>query len=187
MAQKIKNFWLKLGAMFLTLYFMPLADFVMGFLGLNGSGKAYAGTLKCGTNTHECDGVSGQTLKPVEDGGPVLQCRCKTNSNMVYDVGCYEVIVGDINWDGRIELVFNAGSCYSPNACSPNGATKDCSSESRYGTSTCKDSVWGSCVYGACKSGYVMVSNTCYASCSISNGSGYEKWVSESSSSTTGV
>ncbi len=38
MAQKIKNFWLKMGAMFLTLYFMPLADFVMGFLGFRSGG-----------------------------------------------------------------------------------------------------------------------------------------------------
>ena len=78
-------------------------------------------------------------------------------------------------WNHEYEpSYFKESGCYSVNACSPNGSTKDCSTASQYCTQTCTGGVWGVKVWGNCKSGYVKINNACTAECSISNGKGYE-------------
>lgn len=162
--------------MFLTLYFMPLADFVMGFLGFRSGGAASAGTLECGRETLDCPGTANRGM----DDGEWATCECADRSK-IFTVSCHVVRGEWEDWGA-----FNKGECVSKLACSTNGATQDCSSAIANCSRTCKNNIWGSCVCTSCKNGYVMVSGTCYASCNISNGTGYEVDISESSS-TTGV
>ncbi len=178
MSQKIKNFWLKIGTMFLTLYFMPLADFIMGIFGASNSGNANAGTVYCTSTaiSASCDGVSTKTLQFDQ----TVQCTCSTNSSQVYDLTCTD------EWDERNNgwrAVFTRGSCYTAGACSPNGKTEDCSTSTRYGTKKCVNGKWGACEYGECKSGYILtVYNSCASVCNIENGTGYKNDIASSSS-----
>ncbi len=183
MAQQIKNFWFKLGTMFLTLYFAPLSDFIMGLIGVR-SGGAIAGTIRCTSTggTRECGGQSSQTVSV----GTTLQCTCVTDSSKVEDVEC--IVEQDTASDGTGRDVYrfvSTGLCYSKSACLPNGMKVDCSTASQYGTKTCVGGKWGPCQMGDCKSGYIKVGGSCFVACNMSNGSGYEMDIEESSSSST--
>ncbi len=184
MAKQIKSFWLKLTACFLTLYFAPLGHFIMSlFGGRTTDGNAYAGTVYCENNLstkRECPEHSGNV-----QGGVTIRCTCLTDSSKVNDLECIPEYRGA--WDHEYEQsYFKESGCYSVNACSPNGSTKDCSTASQYCTQTCTGGVWGVKVWGNCKSGYVKINNACTAECSISNGKGYEYEESSSSSSSEG-
>ncbi len=179
MSKKIKNFWLKIGTMFLTLYFMPFANFIRGIFGLPHIDQAYAGTVRCNTNNNgvQCPGKPDTLLTDNQ----TIQCTCATDSSKVFDVRC-GTIWDEVNSTWLDELV--TGMCYTPGACSPNGKTEDCSTSSRNGTRKCVNGKWSACEYGECKSGYVLVDGGCYATCDISNGTGYEIDIATSSSST---
>lgn len=187
MAKKIKSFWVRLGAMFFTLYFIPLSNFVRTVLGMPCLGGAVAGTLTApnGVDTIECGGVASTTVT----SGQVYTCTCETDATKKMDV-VYECIAQgeyfDSSLNGTQEVTacdFYKFGCYVPDECTEEGATQDCSTSSRYGTQTCRNSKWTSCVYGECKSGYIMVNNSCFAGCSITNGAGYETDQIASSSS----
>lgn len=179
MSKKIKNFWLKIGTMFLTLYFMPFANFIRGIFGLPHIDQAYAGTVKCDTHFDgvQCPGQPDTQLT----GNQTIQCTCPTDSSKVFDIKCENTWAEkDSTWVD----VPAVGTCYAPNACSPNGKTEDCSTSLRNGTKKCVNGKWGACEYGECKSGYVLVNGGCYATCDIPNGTGYEMDIAASSSST---
>ena len=189
MARQIKNFWLKIGTMFMTLYFMPLSHFIMSMFGRNAS-DANAGTVYCGETGSiaraECAGLSGtKTLKV----GQSVTCTCPDDITKIQELYCqmtsYEA--WNVNCscvESYHNLFIFKDACRAKNACSPNGSTQDCSSESQYGTRTCTNGTWGSCVLGNCKNGYIKIGSVCKASCTIENGTGYEYEESSSSSST---
>lgn len=189
MARQIKNFWLKIGTMFMTLYFMPLSHFIMSMFGRNAS-DANAATVYCGETGSgaraECAGLSGTKTLQV---GQYVTCTCPNDTTKIQELYCeftsYEA------WNDQCscvqpyyDLFIRKGACTQKNACAPNGSTKDCSSESQYGTRTCTNGTWGSCVYGDCKNGYVKIGSVCKAFCQVENGTGYEYEESSSSSST---
>ncbi len=188
MARQIKNFWLKIGTMFMTLYFMPLSHFIMSMFGRNAS-DANAGTIYCNSTNGpkiNCAGVSDKTLNL----GETVTCPCPTDSTKVQDHTCTEFTWQ--TWDDMCSCmtemrntIFTSLECYSKSACSPNGSTQDCSNTSQYGTSTCTNGQWGKCVMGNCKNGYVKVGSSCIASCEIENGTGYEYEEASTSSSST--
>lgn len=191
MARQIKNFWLKIGTMFMTLYFMPLSHFIMSIFG-HGASDAHAGTITCSLiagsqgATKECIGVSDKRLAPRES----VTCTCPTDSSKIQVLFCGESRT-EI-WDAMCSCVDEVSLPYilvsecesKQGACSPNGSTKDCSTAAQYGTRTCTNGQWGTCVLGNCKNGYVKIGDVCTASCTIENGTGYEYEESSSSSST---
>ncbi len=190
MAKQIKYLWLKILTMSFTLYFVPIGHFVMSLFGISTrNGNAVAGTITCGGKTKECGGVSAQTL----NRGSTVTCQCSTDSKLKQDLACTEIMWEEIVCDNggtsdcyTQEIIVNdfwTGECYNPDACSPNGSTKSCSTSTAEGTRTCKNGVWGGCVTTSCKSGYVMVKGSCIPSCNISNGVGYEDSIDSSSSS----
>lgn len=193
MARQIKNFWLKIGTMFMTLYFMPLSHFIMSMLGRNAS-DANAGTVYCTMSGSpagsgpkiECDGVTSKTIYT----GSSVMCPCPDDTTKIQEWFCGTVSEEVWNPDcscmeGRTSAFFMGNVCEpKPGSCSPNGSTKDCSSESQYGTRTCTNGMWGSCVLGNCKNGYIKIGSVCKALCQIENGTGYE-YEEESSSSSS--
>ena len=193
MARQIKNFWLKIGTMFMTLYFMPLSHFIMSMFGRNAS-DANAGTIYCqmsgfpaGSGSKiECDGVTSKTIYL----GSSVVCPCKEDTTKIREYFCNTIEEDVWNpdcscFEERTSPLFMGNVCEpKPGSCSPNGSTKDCSSESQYGTRTCTNGTWGSCVLGNCKNGYIKIGGVCKASCTIENGTGYE-YEEESSSSST--
>lgn len=190
MARQIKNFWLKIGTMFMTLYFMPLSHFIMSMFGRNAS-DANAATVYCGATGSpikaECAGLSAtKTLTT----GQSVTCTCPDDTTKIQELYCEVTSYED--WDQNCSCVqsfssffIRKGACTTKNACSPNGTTQDCSTTSQYGTRTCTNGTWGSCVYGNCKSGYIKLGTVCKATCSIDNGTGYEYEEESSSSSST--
>lgn len=184
MSQRIRGFWLKLITMCTTLYFMPLANFVRHIFGGVMTGEAYAGTIKCGSQSSvECDGVASKTLS---EGQSVI-CKCSTDSNKLIDHTC-EVSLECVDsgcWDTYPVYYFVSGSCYALSYCT-SGEKRSCTSGNGTGTQTCSSSgYWGACVISQCKSGYVMVNGQCFSECNIANGYGYEIDYSESSSSSS--
>lgn len=193
MARQIKNFWLKIGTMFMTLYLMPLSHFVMSIFGRNIS-QAHAGTITCSLGSGfgggvkiQCDGVSDRTIYQ----GSSVTCPCTTDSTKVQEWLCTEQRYED--WNEACSCVQEYGGAFflankcepKPGSCSPNGSTKDCSTTGQYGTRTCTNGTWGSCVLGNCKNGYIKVGSVCKALCDIENGTGYEYEEPESSSSSS--
>jgi len=186
MAKQVKSFWLKLTTVFLTIYFSPIGHVIMALFGGRAhSGHAYAGIITCsgrGSDSIECEGTSGTF-----SAGSRVQCICKADPSKVYDVVCQSLFAGD----GEQEVVDNAWSvptgCYYPDACSPNGKTKDCSTSKQYCTKTCTNGRWGPSVWGNCKSGYIKIGDVCEKECSIANGKGYEYDEPSSSSSSSSV
>ncbi len=178
MAKQIRGLWMRLGTIFLSLYFAPVT-YLWGML--FGAGDARAGTVSCvGYGARECDGVASESLQP----GERRRCVCGTNPPKSFDVWCSEY---DPTGDGRPTYTLNATTC-AAESCSTNGATRDCSTSSQYGTQTCSGGYWGTCQKGNCKAGYLKVSGSCYATCFIANGTGYlyeENEVEESSSSSS--
>lgn len=193
MARQIKNFWLKIGTMFMTLYFMPLSHFIMSMFG-RGAADANAGTVYCqlsgfpaGSGARiNCDGVSSKTIY----AGSSVKCTCPNDATKIQEWHCITSTTEDWNPDcscveERTNSFFLGDVCEPKSgACSPNGSTKDCSSASQYGTRTCTNGTWGNCVMGNCKNGYIKVGSVCKASCTITNGTGYE-YEEESSSSSS--
>lgn len=191
MARQIKNFWLKIGTMFMTLYFMPLSHFIMSIFGRNAA-DANAGTITCkmsagdgGTSKRECLGVDTKTIY----FGSSVICTCPTDSTKIQEMFCTLFETTGMNEENseqpRMGPMLMANPCEpKPGSCSPNGSTKDCSSASQYGTRTCTNGMWGSCVLGNCKNGYIKIGSVCKALCQIENGTGYE-YEEESSSSSS--
>lgn len=190
MARQIKNFWFKLGTMFMTLYFMPLSSFICNLLGLH-SNDAHAGTIKCGRDTAECIGVDSETIVD----GQTVECTCATNSSLVTTLTCTSDTHTNTFWDPAVsdwvfeeitEEFLHTEACHGKEPCTTNGATRSCTTSDNYnGTQTCTNYYWGGCVRGStCKAGYVKApDNQCVASCALANGAGYEMQTSESSSS----
>lgn len=178
MTKNLNSFWVRLGSVFLTFYFLPVSNFIRSVLGMSPlSGSAVAGTLTYGGKSVNCVGVSSQTMV----FGRTYTCTCETDSSKKMDVMLSEW--REERWEDQCSCIQEYGgvdiiktACYTPQACSPNGSTADCSTTSRYGTKTCQNGKWSSCVWGDCKSGYVMVDSEggCVASCDIANGEGYE-------------
>lgn len=190
MARQIKNFWLKIGTMFMTLYFMPLSHFVMSLFGRDTS-QAYAGTIKCAKTDGyyeraECLGEGDMTLYD----GQAIRCTCPTDSSKFQEYLC---VIEDIDsWDAAQSQfistkvpMFIIGDCEDIPVRCTNGETKDCSTDIQYGTRTCTNGEWGKCVLGNCKSGYIKVSDSCRVACYIENGTGYEYEVQEEVSSSS--
>lgn len=184
MSQQIKNFWFRIAAVSLGLYFAPIGHLILSLFGVRtNAGKAYAGTITCsgnGTATMECGGKSG-----TYGDNAMVQCTCETDSSKIYDVRC---IGGDRSaWQHEDTFAAwqTASSCYYPDSCSPNGSTQDCSSTTQYCTKTCTNGRWGPSVWGNCKSGYIKVNSSCLAECTVSNGKGYESTEYDSSSSSS--
>lgn len=192
MARQIKNFWFKLGTMFMTLYFMPLSSFICNLLGLH-SNDAHAGTIKCGSDTAECIGVNSKTIT----GGQTVECTCATDSSLVTTLTCSSDTYTNTFWDVNTsdwateeitDESLRINACHGKESCSTNGATRSCTTSDNYnGTQTCTNYWWGECVRGStCKAGYVKTSdNQCLASCALANGAGYEMQTSESESSSS--
>lgn len=190
MARQIKNFWFKLGTMFMTLYFMPLSSFICNLLGLH-SNDAHAGTIKCGSDTAECIGVDSETIVD----GQTVECTCATNSSLVTTLTCTSDTYTNTFWDPAVsdwvfeeitEEFLRTDACHAEEPCTTNGATRSCTTSDNYnGTQTCTNYYWGGCVRGStCKAGYVKTPDKqCVASCALANGAGYEMQTSESSSS----
>lgn len=171
----------KITAVSLAIYFAPIGHIILSLFGVRtNTGKAYAGTITCTggePDTMECAGHSGNY-----SWGDYVQCQCPTDSSKVRDYYCGMTMADKLE-DRDQSYWYAPGSCYTKNACSPNGSTKDCSTAAQYCTQTCINGSWGPAVIGNCKSGYIKVNGGCSAECSISNGKGYE--VEESSSSSS--
>lgn len=191
MAQQIKNFWLKLGTMFLTLYFAPLSHF---FAFLFGRSDAMAGSYGCGVSyvPLSCKGYDDDGNE-IPDGtiftrDTFIRCACQ-DPTKVFSAHCDFYLDTSPDGTGRDEYkwVYDSEDCSPLNACSPNGATKDCSTAAQYGTQTCVNGEWGACQGGACKPGYIKIGGDCNMICDIENGEGYEINLqnTESSSSAT--
>ncbi|GEM_PF-6049995 len=182
MIRRTTVFTFKITAVSLAIYFAPVGHIILSLFGIRThNGKAYAGTITCSAggevDTMNCTGQSG-----IYSYGDYVQCQCSTDSSKVRDYYC-GVTLADKLEDRDKSYWYAPGSCYTKNACSPNGSTKDCSTAAQYCTQTCINGSWGPAVIGNCKPGYIKVNGTCFAECSISNGKGYE--VEENSSSSS--
>lgn len=187
MAKKIKCFWMRIATMFLTLYFMPFSNFIRSALGLKNSGIAMASTVKCiGMVSKYCRN-GGDQVDYLE--GDRITCMCDNNSSIYYDIECevdriWNQIKSD--WDLYPAWVTKKGTCTVQ--CTK-GQTRTCTSGGAVGTQKCNEKYgeWElGCSISGCSNGYIMVGNTCYASCNIDNGNGYKRNIyDESSSSST--
>lgn len=193
MAKQIKRFWVRLAAMFMTLYFAPLSNFISHLFGIkNSDANAAYVTIKCGEY-----GVGNHRTYSCLDGGDAskyyrenerVSCNCNSSEHpeMVEIVECVDEKQWDaIKSDWKHYFYWNKVQDCTPEC--NNNQTRDCSSTTQYCTQTCDNDTgrWGSKQWGACKSGYVMVSGSCVASCYIANGDGYEIQIAESSSSSS--
>lgn len=199
MAKQIKRFWVRLAAMFITLYFAPLSNFITSLFGIKNSGTANAAidivnTIYCnssdpsqaGRKNYSC--LNGGTDNQIYITGTEISCSCGSSEHpkMVEIVVCSD----NKSWNAAKSDWDHYYYWDKTQDCTPecnNNQTRDCSSTARYCTQTCDNDTgrWGSKQWGACKSGYVMVSGSCVASCYIANGDGYEIQIAESSSSSS--
>lgn len=187
MSQQIKNFWFRIAAVSLGLYFAPIGHLILSLFGVRtNAGKAYAGTITCvGAGEpakYECGGKSGSYVP-----GDSVQCTCETDSSQIKEIRCDEERGSEDMWstDRGYAYWTVVKNCYYPDSCSPNGSTQDCSSTTQYCTKTCTNGRWGPSVWGNCKSGYIKVNSSCLTECTVSNGKGYESTEYDQSSSSS--
>lgn len=197
MAKQIKRFWVRLAAMFMTLYFAPLSNFITSLFGIKNSGTANAAIVnhiicnssdpnQAGRKEYEC--LDGGVNNKIYITGNEVSCSCNSSEHpkMVEIVVCSD----NKSWNAAKSDWDHYYYWDKTQDCTPdcnNNQTRDCSSTTQYCTQTCNNDTgrWGSRQWGACKSGYVMVSGSCVASCYIANGDGYEIQIAESSSSSS--
>ena len=187
MAHQIKCLWMRIGTMFLTLYFMPLSNFIMSLFGIRHFGEATAGEIICNATSSkskmECYNTTEGEYKA---GDTVRDCECINHHGVYADVEC---VLQDYGLDEKSNPIVAASWKYIRGTCSPEctpGQTQSCKTSSGTGTQVCdKYGDWGRCNISGCSSGYVMIDNKCYASCNVDNGSGYKRDIYEASSSST--
>ena len=186
--QKIKSSWFRFWAS------------VLAFVGVMHSDDADAArqvvSVSCGgipdTHNHstseDCKIVSSSDSTNLY-AGDTISCYCDDTTLMQYKITCTSSQVMDPDseamhtyWDFDHTL----GTCTAQ--CTI-GTTRSCSTESYTGTQECTlYGVWGNCEKTACKNGYLLINDVCYAECAIDGGEGYERLVnSEHSSSSTGA
>lgn len=178
---------MRIGAMFMTLYFTPLSNFIMSIFGLRHSGEAIAGRITCtgtrGTATMDCidNNISGEI-----SALRTITCQCEGKPGVYFDVQCTMI---DRGLDEKSNPITAGEWTTVRGTCNPkctSGQTQSCTSGGGTGTQGCTQyGEWGTCNITGCANGYIKIDNKCYASCNIDNGSGYKRNIYEETSSSS--
>ncbi len=186
--QKIKSSWFRFWAA------------VLAFVGVMHSKDADAArktvTVTCGgtqstdqihPDSAECKLESTTNVRTSLGDGDTVQCYCDDTTLLQYRMTCLKEQYFDetsekayTNWS----LSQTHGTCKAE--CTI-GATRSCSTSSYTGTQTCTVfGTWEStCHKTSCKSGYLLIDDTCYPECTVDDGTGFEITIFEGSSSSS--
>ncbi len=185
--QKIKSSWFRFWAALLA------------FVGVMHSKDADAArktvTVTCGgtqstdqvhVTSTECILESTTNVRTSLGDGDMIQCYCDNTTLLQYRMTCSKSTTYDeksesmyTNWS----LSQTRGTCKAE--CTV-GATRSCSTSSYTGTQTCNVfGTWNTCDRTSCKSGYLLIDDTCYPECTVDDGTGFEITIFEGSSSST--
>lgn len=184
--QKIKSSWFRFWAA------------VLAFVGVMHSKDADAArkvvSVSCGGIKDTYNRSTSEDCKIVSErdstnlyAGDTINCYCDDTTLMQYQITCSFSQVTDPDSETTYmywSLAHTFGTCKAE--CTI-GATRSCSTSSYTGTQTCTVfGTWEStCNKTSCKSGYLLIDDTCYPECTVDDGTGFEITIFEGSSSSS--